>query len=220
MLVNYLVTRLQQAMGNPALQGEAQQQLHTYGFSQSPKRRECMRSLLKRLPKEDSMVRGVENPYEKLLHLLEDAPPSKRRGHASHEEPLPMERNRSEPSNTSMEDAAQRRRRSQRSPTSPKRKRSPHSPPHREPKRERGIQRRKRRERGHALLHLHHLLPLPTKVVAIPPKNPRGEDIKNPMPHGKGSTSSRSLKREERTLLFSPVTHRPLLGSTGATCGN
>ncbi|MCO5602772.1 hypothetical protein L7F22_056910 [Adiantum nelumboides] len=32
MLVNYLITRLQQAMENPALQGEVQQQLQAYGF--------------------------------------------------------------------------------------------------------------------------------------------------------------------------------------------
>ncbi|MCO5552413.1 hypothetical protein L7F22_005924 [Adiantum nelumboides] len=32
MLVNYLITRLQQAMANPALQGEVQQQLQAYGF--------------------------------------------------------------------------------------------------------------------------------------------------------------------------------------------
>ncbi|MCO5569258.1 hypothetical protein L7F22_022970 [Adiantum nelumboides] len=31
-LVNYLITRLQQAMENPALQGEVQQQLHAHGF--------------------------------------------------------------------------------------------------------------------------------------------------------------------------------------------
>ncbi|MCO5569584.1 hypothetical protein L7F22_023299 [Adiantum nelumboides] len=32
MLVNYLITRLQQAMANPAVQGEVQQQLQAYGF--------------------------------------------------------------------------------------------------------------------------------------------------------------------------------------------
>ncbi|MCO5579572.1 hypothetical protein L7F22_033429 [Adiantum nelumboides] len=32
MLVNYLITRLQQAMPNPTLQGEVQQQLQAYGF--------------------------------------------------------------------------------------------------------------------------------------------------------------------------------------------
>ncbi|MCO5611846.1 hypothetical protein L7F22_066105 [Adiantum nelumboides] len=32
MLVNYLITRLQQAMANPALQCEVQQQLQAYGF--------------------------------------------------------------------------------------------------------------------------------------------------------------------------------------------
>ncbi|MCO5552495.1 hypothetical protein L7F22_006007 [Adiantum nelumboides] len=32
MLVNYLITRLQQAMANHALQGEVQQQLQAYGF--------------------------------------------------------------------------------------------------------------------------------------------------------------------------------------------
>ncbi|MCO5609417.1 hypothetical protein L7F22_063643 [Adiantum nelumboides] len=32
MLVNYLITRLQQAMANPVLQGEVQQQLQAYGF--------------------------------------------------------------------------------------------------------------------------------------------------------------------------------------------
>ncbi|MCO5573606.1 hypothetical protein L7F22_027378 [Adiantum nelumboides] len=32
MLVNYFITRLQQAMANPALQGEVQQQLQAYGF--------------------------------------------------------------------------------------------------------------------------------------------------------------------------------------------
>ncbi|MCO5609392.1 hypothetical protein L7F22_063618 [Adiantum nelumboides] len=32
MLVNYLITRLQQALANPTLQGEVQQQLQSYGF--------------------------------------------------------------------------------------------------------------------------------------------------------------------------------------------
>ncbi|MCO5588851.1 hypothetical protein L7F22_042811 [Adiantum nelumboides] len=51
-----------------------------------------------------STVREVENPYKELQHLLINAPPLKKRGHASNEEPPPMERNRSESSNTSMED--------------------------------------------------------------------------------------------------------------------
>ncbi|MCO5567487.1 hypothetical protein L7F22_021180 [Adiantum nelumboides] len=64
-LVNYLVTRLQQALGNLGLQGL-------------------------------SMVREVENPFQELSQLLEDAPPSKRRNDALPEESPPMERNRSE----------------------------------------------------------------------------------------------------------------------------
>ncbi|MCO5598237.1 hypothetical protein L7F22_052329 [Adiantum nelumboides] len=36
MLVDYLVTRLQQATGNPALQGKVQQQLHAYGILPPP----------------------------------------------------------------------------------------------------------------------------------------------------------------------------------------
>ncbi|MCO5582737.1 hypothetical protein L7F22_036636 [Adiantum nelumboides] len=38
MLVNYLVTRLQQAMGNPTLQGEVQQQLYAYGILPTPRK--------------------------------------------------------------------------------------------------------------------------------------------------------------------------------------
>ncbi|MCO5566351.1 hypothetical protein L7F22_020028 [Adiantum nelumboides] len=74
MLVNYLVTRLQQAMANPALQ---------------------------------------------------DSHPSRRRGHAQHQEPPSKEKERSKfPDESMEEDVAPRRRRAQRSPTPTKRKRS------------------------------------------------------------------------------------------------
>ncbi|MCO5594853.1 hypothetical protein L7F22_048888 [Adiantum nelumboides] len=82
------------------------------------------------------MVREVENPCQELQQLLlEDVPPSKRRGHASHEEPPPKERE-NESLDASMEDEVPQRRQAQKSPTPPMRKRSPHSPPCCEPKRE------------------------------------------------------------------------------------
>ncbi|MCO5575276.1 hypothetical protein L7F22_029076 [Adiantum nelumboides] len=136
MMVNYLVTRLQQAMSNPALQGEVQQQLHAYGilppFQQE---RGPERSHGETSKRGLSMEKGVENPYQGLNQLLEGKPSSKKKDHASHEGSPSKEREKSESQDESMEDVAPRRRRAQRSPTPPKRKRSPHSRHHCETKR-------------------------------------------------------------------------------------
>ncbi|MCO5587173.1 hypothetical protein L7F22_041120 [Adiantum nelumboides] len=142
-------------------------------------------------------------------HCTQDFPSqhqSRRRGHAQQQESPSKEKERSESPDESMEeDIAPQRRRAQRSPTPTKRKRSPHSPPHRESKRKRRTLRRKRRERGHPLLHLRHLLPPRMKVVVIPQGNHQGEDIEDHMLLGEDQTSSKISKREERASLFLPM---------------
>ncbi|MCO5553675.1 hypothetical protein L7F22_007201 [Adiantum nelumboides] len=150
MLVNYLVTRLHQVMGNPALQGEVQQQLHAYGIlppiqqERGPER--CQGETSKRGL---STEKGVENPYQELKQLLEGKPSSKKKGHVQHERSPSREREESESSGESMEDVAPRRRRAQRSPTPTKRKRSPHSPHRRESKREeKNSKKKKERKRS------------------------------------------------------------------------
>ncbi|MCO5595762.1 hypothetical protein L7F22_049810 [Adiantum nelumboides] len=134
-LVNYLITRLQQAMANPALQGEVQQQLQAYGFI-PPHQEERIpeKSLGETSKRGISKVREGENPFEELQNLLlDDTHQSRRRGHAQRQEPPSKEKERSESPDESMEeDVAPRRCRVQRSPTPTKRKRSPHSPPRRE----------------------------------------------------------------------------------------
>ncbi|MCO5548754.1 hypothetical protein L7F22_002215 [Adiantum nelumboides] len=116
MLVNYLITRLQQAMANLALQCEVQQQLQAYGFI--PPHQE------ERIPKKslgETSKRGTSK-----------------------------EKERSESPDESMEeDVAPRRRRVQRSPTPTKRKRSPHSPPcHESKKEEKDSKKKKERKRS------------------------------------------------------------------------
>ncbi|MCO5606086.1 hypothetical protein L7F22_060273 [Adiantum nelumboides] len=73
------------------------------------------------------------------------------------------------------------------------------------PRRKRRTPRRKRRERGHPLLHLRHLLPLRMKVVILPQGNHQGEDIEDHMLLGEGQTSLKSSKREERASLSLPM---------------
>ncbi|MCO5581724.1 hypothetical protein L7F22_035613 [Adiantum nelumboides] len=149
MLVNYLVTRLHQAMGNPALQGEVQQQLHAYGIlppiqqERGPERFKGETS-----KRGHSTEKGVENPYQALKQLLEGKPSSKKKGHAQHERSSSREREESESLDESMEDVAPRRRRAQRSPTPTKWKRSPHSPHRHESKREEKNSKKKERKRS------------------------------------------------------------------------
>ncbi|MCO5596562.1 hypothetical protein L7F22_050627 [Adiantum nelumboides] len=152
MLVNYLITRLQQAMANPALQGEVQQQLQAYGFI-PPHQEERIpeKSLGETSKRGTSKVREGENPYEELRNLLlDDAHQSRRRGHAQRQEPPTKEKERSESPDKSMEeDVAPRRRRVQRSPTPTKRKRFPQSPPRRESKKEeKDTKKKKERKRS------------------------------------------------------------------------
>ncbi|MCO5598304.1 hypothetical protein L7F22_052396 [Adiantum nelumboides] len=138
MFVNYLITRLQQAMANPALQGEVQQQLQAYGFV-PPHQEERIpeKSLGETSKRGFSKMREGENPYEELRNLLLDDTHQSRRGHAQRQEPPSKEKEKSQSPDESMEeDVAPRRRRAQRSPTPTKRKRSPHSPPRRESKKE------------------------------------------------------------------------------------
>ncbi|MCO5548763.1 hypothetical protein L7F22_002225 [Adiantum nelumboides] len=123
MLVNYLITRLQQAM---SLGGETSKR----GISN---------------------VREGGNPYEELQNLLlDDTHQSRIRGHAQRQEPPSKEKERSESLDKSMEeDVAPRRRRVQRSPTPAKRKRSPHSPPCQESKKEdKDTKKKKERKRS------------------------------------------------------------------------
>ncbi|MCO5580332.1 hypothetical protein L7F22_034198 [Adiantum nelumboides] len=86
MLVNYLVARLQQAMGNPALQGEVQQQLHAYGILPPFQQERGLERFQCETSKRGlSTEEGVENPYQDLKQLLEGKPSSKKKGHAQHE---------------------------------------------------------------------------------------------------------------------------------------
>ncbi|MCO5549226.1 hypothetical protein L7F22_002693 [Adiantum nelumboides] len=130
MLVNYLITRLQQAMANPALQCEVQQQLQAYGFIPPHQEERILEKSLGETSKRGtSKVREGENPYKELQNLLlDDAHQSRRRGHAQRQKPPTKEKERNESPDESMEeeDVAPRRRRVQRSPTPTKRKRSPH----------------------------------------------------------------------------------------------
>ncbi|MCO5593238.1 hypothetical protein L7F22_047245 [Adiantum nelumboides] len=98
-----------------------------------------------------SKVRERKNPYEELPNFfLDDTYQSRRRGHAQQQEPPSKEKERSQSPDESMEgDIALRRRRAQRSPTPTKRKRSPHSSPHRESeKEEKDSKKRKERKRS------------------------------------------------------------------------
>ncbi|MCO5568796.1 hypothetical protein L7F22_022496 [Adiantum nelumboides] len=145
MLVNYLVTRLHQAMGNPTLQGEVQQQLHAYGILPPIQQERGPERFQGETSKRGlSTKKGVENPYQELKQLLEGKPSSKKKGHAQHERSPSREREESESSDESMKDVAPRRRRAQRSPTPTERKRSPHSPHRRETKREEKNSRKKK----------------------------------------------------------------------------
>ncbi|MCO5594355.1 hypothetical protein L7F22_048385 [Adiantum nelumboides] len=150
MLVNYLVTRLHQAMGNPALQGEVQQQLHAYEILPPIQQERGPERFQGETSKRGlSTEKGAENPYQELKQLLEGKPSSKKKGHAQHERSPSREREESELSDESMEDVAPRRRRAQRSPTPTKRKRSPHSPHRRESKREeKNSKKKKERKRS------------------------------------------------------------------------
>ncbi|MCO5597644.1 hypothetical protein L7F22_051725 [Adiantum nelumboides] len=187
MLVNYLVTRLQQAMDNPALQGEVRQQLHAYGIlppfqqERGPERFQGETS-----KRGLSTEKGVENPYLELKQLLEGKPSSMKKGHAQHERSPSREREESQSSDESMEDVAPRRRRAQKSPTPTKQKSSPHSLHRRESKEKRRTPRRRRRERGHPLLPPHHPLPLRMKVAGILLKKNKGEDTEGHMLLGRG----------------------------------
>ncbi|MCO5593497.1 hypothetical protein L7F22_047511 [Adiantum nelumboides] len=97
-----------------------------------------MKSLGETSKRRLSTAREGENPYQELQNLLlEDSHPSRRRGHAQHEEPPSKEKERIKSPDESIEDDMAPRRRAQRSPTPTKRKRSaPRSPPHDESKRE------------------------------------------------------------------------------------
>ncbi|MCO5559968.1 hypothetical protein L7F22_013572 [Adiantum nelumboides] len=169
-------------MGNPALQGKVQQQLHSYGILPPfQQKRPPERSHGETSKKGLSMEKGVENPYQELKQLLEGKPSSKNKAHAPHDGSPSKEREVSKYQDESMEDVAPRKRRAQRSPTpqiergllmvltivSPKEKRR--SP------------RRRTRERGHLLLSSHRPLPLLTKVAGIILKKSKGEDTKGHM---------------------------------------
>ncbi|MCO5585589.1 hypothetical protein L7F22_039524 [Adiantum nelumboides] len=158
MLINYLVSRLQQAMGNLALQGEVQQQLHAYRILPPPQQeRDPKKSQGETSKRGLSMAREEENPYQELKKLLEDLPSSKKKGHVQHEGSPSKEREGSESQDESMEDVAPRRRRAQRSPTPTKRKRSPHSPHRRESKREGKNSRKKKVTLFSTMSHLELL---------------------------------------------------------------
>ncbi|MCO5566834.1 hypothetical protein L7F22_020516 [Adiantum nelumboides] len=152
MLVNYIITRLHQAMANLALQDEVQQQLQAYGFLPSHQEERAPEKSLGETSKRGlSTVREGGNPYQELCNLLlDDTHQSRRRGHAQREESPLKEKERSKsPAESMEEDVAPRRRRAQRSPTPTKRKRSPHSPPHRKSKKEeKNSKKKKERKRS------------------------------------------------------------------------
>ncbi|MCO5557320.1 hypothetical protein L7F22_010881 [Adiantum nelumboides] len=185
MLVNYLVTRLHQAMGNPALQGEVQQQLHAYGILPLSNKREVLRGFRVKPPKEDSLrKKGWRIPIKSSSNSLKASHHPRRKAMLNLKDLL-QEREESESSDESMENVAPRRRRAQRSPTPTKRKRSPHSPHRCESKEKRRTPKRRRRERGHPLLPPHHPLPLRMKVADILLKKDKGEDTEGHMLLGK-----------------------------------
>ncbi|MCO5568549.1 hypothetical protein L7F22_022248 [Adiantum nelumboides] len=175
MLVNYLVTWLQQAMGNLALQGEVQQQIHAWGILPPPQQERDHERSHGETSKRFSTAREVENPYHKLKKLLvEGKPSSKKKGHAQHERSPSKEREGSESQENSMEDVAPRRRRAQRSQL-PQSRRGLHIVlTVVNQKERRRAQGRRRRERGHPLLHIHHPLPLLTKVASSQEKQRSG----------------------------------------------
>ncbi|MCO5554574.1 hypothetical protein L7F22_008104 [Adiantum nelumboides] len=136
-------------MGNPALQGEVQQQLHAYGILPPPQQvRDLENSHGETSKRGLSAAREVENPYQELKQLLEGKPSSKKKRHAPHERSPSKERERSECQDESMKDVAPRRRIAQRSPTPLKQKRSPHSPHHRKSKREEKSSRKKKERKS------------------------------------------------------------------------
>ncbi|MCO5576983.1 hypothetical protein L7F22_030804 [Adiantum nelumboides] len=111
MLVNYLVTRLHQAMGNPALQGEVQQQLHAYG-------------ILPLIQQERGPESSKKKESSKISHSYqaeEDVAPRRRRAQRS---PTPTKRKRSPHSPHRRES----KREEKNSKKKKERKRSPSSP--------------------------------------------------------------------------------------------
>ncbi|MCO5577526.1 hypothetical protein L7F22_031357 [Adiantum nelumboides] len=147
MLVNYLVTRLHQAMGNPSLQGEVQQQLHAYGIPPPIQQERGPERFQGETSKRGlSTEKGVENPYQELKQLLEGKPSSKKKGHAQHERsPTPTKRKRSPHSPHRRES----KREEKNSKKKKERKRSPHSPHRRESKREeKNSKKKKERKRS------------------------------------------------------------------------
>ncbi|MCO5556001.1 hypothetical protein L7F22_009545 [Adiantum nelumboides] len=116
MLVNYLITRLQQAMANPALQDEVHQQLQDYGFLPTHQEERAPEKSLGETSKRGlSTVKEGENPYQELHNLLlDDAHQSRRRGHAQLEQCPVKEKERSKsPAESMEEDVAPRRHQAQ-----------------------------------------------------------------------------------------------------------
>ena len=96
-----------------------------------------------------SLGNDGENTHEEPPHQIGDTSSPRRKDKVTNEEHPPRERHGSDTTNTSDEDVAPRRRRIQKSPTPPKRKRSPHTPSHHGSKRgERNPRKSKRRKRS------------------------------------------------------------------------
>ncbi|MCO5612375.1 hypothetical protein L7F22_066642 [Adiantum nelumboides] len=170
MLVNYLVTWLQQAMGNPARQGKVQQQLHAYGILLPPQqKRDPEKSHGETSKRGLSTAREVENSYHEIKNLLEGKPSSKKKGYVQHEGSPSKEREGSESQDKSMEDVAPRKRGLHIVLTAVNKNEK------------RRAQGRRRREKGHHLLHLHHPLPLMMKIVGILLKKSKGEKTEGHM---------------------------------------
>ena len=149
-LVNYLVSRLQQVMGNPSLQAEVQQQLQTYGILPIAQEEGApMRPPRETSKRGKSLGNDGENTHEEPPHQIGDTSSPRRKDKVTNEAHPPRERHGSDTTNTSDEDVAPRRRHIQKSPTPPKRKRSPHTPSHHGSKRgERNPRKSKRRKRS------------------------------------------------------------------------
>lgn len=187
-VVDYLVGKLQEAMGNPHLQGEVQSKLQHLCDSQIFQEDKApMRS-----PQETS-TKGTYKGHEGRSR--ED--PTRRQEDAMRQE-LSKERNGSETPITSDSDVAPRRWREKRSQSPPKRKRPSHT----------STPRRKRRRTHHLLLLLlalcHHHLPM-MRVAMFHQIHQRKEGTKEAMRHGRGHTSLKSSRREGRISLSLPT---------------
>ncbi|MCO5605159.1 hypothetical protein L7F22_059339 [Adiantum nelumboides] len=122
----------------------------------------------------------------------------KRRGHAQCQEPPSKEKERSKSPDKSMEeDVAPRRHRAQRSPTLTKRKRSPHSPPHRKSKKEGKVSKKKKERKRSPSSPSSSPFSSLDESGGYSSREYQGEDIEDQMLLGEGVLSRFSNKPHE-----------------------